>query len=56
MAPLIRVPGSGKRTGDADYRGLIRFCITFLVGPVISGLALIPGIRAAKQPPPVIAP
>jgi hypothetical protein len=55
MAPLIRVPGSGKRTGDADYRDLIRFCLTFLVGPVDIRPAVIPGIRAAKQPPLVIA-
>jgi hypothetical protein len=50
MAPLIPVLESGKRAGGAGYRDLIRFFITFPASPVISGAALIPAIRTAKQP------
>jgi hypothetical protein len=55
MASLIRVPEPGKRTDGAGYRDLIRFCITFLAGPLISGTVLIPAIGTAKQPLLVIA-
>jgi hypothetical protein len=55
MASLIRVPEPGKRTDGAGYRDLIRFCITFLAGPLISRTVLIPAIGTAKQPLLVIA-